>query len=92
MYHLYKLLPFPTIAVQNELTYTYIVFNKEFIYGDSLRQRYGKMTMNELTGCFQPNEITYVCREEIPIYTYVPDMDCEATLLHPSTSKTPENC
>lgn len=43
------------------------------------------MTTNELTGCFHPNEFLYVrvCREEIPIYTYVPEIDCEATLLHP---------
>jgi hypothetical protein len=72
--------------------YSYIGFNKELIFCHPLRQRYGKMTTNELIGCFQPNEFTYVCREKIPIYTYVPDMDCEATLLHPSTSKIPENC
>jgi hypothetical protein len=36
------------------------------------------MTTKELTGCFQPNEVLYVCREEIPIYTYIPELDCEA--------------
>jgi hypothetical protein len=50
------------------------------------------MTTNELSGCFQPNEITYVCREEIPIYTYIPEVDCEATLLHPSTTRIPDSC
>jgi hypothetical protein len=78
-YQLYKMLPFPVIAKQKELTYIYIGFNKVLFFCDPLRQRYEKMTTNELTGCFQPNEFTYVCREEIPIYTFVPDMDCEAT-------------
>jgi hypothetical protein len=64
----------------------------EFIFGDSLRQHYGKITTNELTGCFQPNEFMYVCKEDIPIYTYIPEVDCEATLLHPLTTKIPDNC
>jgi hypothetical protein len=90
-YHLYKLLPFP-VSVQKESSYGYINFNKEFIFSDVLRQHYGKMTSNELLSCFQPNEITFVCKEDIPIYTYVPEVDCEATLLHPSSTKVPESC
>jgi hypothetical protein len=50
------------------------------------------MTTNELTGCFQPNELMYVCEEGIPIYTYVPEVDCEATLFHPSTVEVPDSC
>jgi hypothetical protein len=50
------------------------------------------MTANELAGCFQPSEFLHVCREEIPIYTHTPDMDCEATLSHSSTTKIPSNC
>jgi hypothetical protein len=91
-YHLYKLLPFPAAVQQKESTYTYIDFNKEFVFTDPLRQHYGKMTVNELTVCFQPNALLHVCREEIPIYTYIPEMDCESTLLHPSTTKIPNNC
>jgi hypothetical protein len=91
-YQLYKLLPFPVNVKQKEFTYSYINFNKEFIFSDSLRQHFGKMSTNELTGCFQPNEFTYVCKEEIPIYTYIPEIDCEATLLHPSTKKIPNTC
>jgi hypothetical protein len=34
----------------------------------------------------------HVCREEIHVYTYVPETDCEATLLHPSMTKIPTNC
>jgi hypothetical protein len=90
------MLPFPTNVKKKESTYSYIHFNKEFIFSDSLRQHFGKMSTNELTGCFHPNEFMYVCmyvcREEIPIYTYVPEMDCEATLLHPSATKIPSNC
>lgn len=75
-----------------ESTCSYIGFNKEFIFSDPLGQHYGKMNTNELTGCFQPNEFLYVCREEVPIYTSIPKMDCEVTLLHPSTTKIPNSC
>lgn len=73
-------------------TYNFTNCNKELIFTDSLRQHYGKMSINELTGCFQINEIMFVCKGEIPIYTYTPGLDCEATLLHPSTVKTPDTC
>jgi hypothetical protein len=91
-YYLYKMLPLPVSTEKRKSVYGYVNFNKEFIFSDILRQHYGKMTTNELTGCFQPNQITYVCKEEIPIYTYVPKADCKATLLHPSTLKVPDNC
>jgi hypothetical protein len=91
-YHLYKMLPLPVSIDKRKSSYGYVSFNKEFIFSDALRQHYGKMTANERTGCFQPNQITYVCKEEIPIYTYVPEVDCEATLLHPSTLKVPDSC
>jgi hypothetical protein len=71
--HLYKVLPFPVEVQEKEAMYGYVNFNKELIFSDSLRQYYGKMTMNDLTSCFQPNQVMYVCKEEIPIYTYVPD-------------------
>jgi hypothetical protein len=92
IYHLYKLLPFPVAVQKEESTYSYINFNKEFIISDSMRQHYGKMTTKDITGCYQPNEITYVCKEDIPIYAYIPELDCEATMLHPSTVRIPENC
>jgi hypothetical protein len=59
-YNLYKLLPFPVALYKEKATYGYVDFNKEYIFSDSLRQRYGKMTANELTSCFQPSEATYV--------------------------------
>lgn len=57
-----------------------------------MHQHYGKLTSNELQLCFQPNKLHFVCKKEIPIYTYVQGMDCKASLLHPSTQKVPENC
>jgi hypothetical protein len=90
--HLNNVLPFPVAVKEEESTYSYIGFNKEFIISDSLRQHYGKMTANEITGCYQPNESLYVCKEEISIYTYITEMDCEATMLHPSTTKIQINC
>jgi hypothetical protein len=86
------MLPFPAAVQEEESTYSHIGFNKEFIFCDSLRQHYGKMTTNELTSCFQPNEFTYVFKEDLPIYTYTPELDCEATLLLPSTTKISDNC
>jgi hypothetical protein len=91
-YNLYRLLPFPVKVRKEEVTYGYVNFNKEFIFSDTLRQHYGKMTSNELSACFRPNEVTCVCKEEIPMYTYVPEVDCEATLLHPSTTRVPDSC
>jgi hypothetical protein len=70
-YHLYMLLPF-AVVVKQEFIYSYIGFNKEIIFSDPFRQHFGKMTMNELTSCSQPNEFTFACKEEIPIYNYVP--------------------
>jgi hypothetical protein len=45
-YKLYNMLSFPVAMKQNELTYGYTGFNKEFIFSDPLRQHYGKMTAN----------------------------------------------
>jgi hypothetical protein len=92
MYQLYKVLPLPIALSRKNSTYAYVNFNKELIFSDPLRQHYGKMSANELSGCFHPNEFYYVCKEEIPIYTYVPEGDCEATLLHPSVTKVPSTC
>jgi hypothetical protein len=68
-YHLYKVFPFPVEVHEKGAMYGYVNFNKELIFSDSLRQHYGKMTVNELTSCFQPNRLMYACKEEIPIYT-----------------------
>jgi hypothetical protein len=91
-YHLYKVLPFPVEVNEKESMYSYVKFNKKIIFSGSMRQHYSKMAMNELTSCFQPNHLMYVCKEDVPIYTYVPVVDCEATLLHPSTTKVPKVC
>jgi hypothetical protein len=52
------MLPIPVVVKPEESTYSYTGFNKG-IFSDSPR-RFGKMTTNELAGCFQPNEFTYV--------------------------------
>jgi hypothetical protein len=75
-------LPFPVTVKEWESMYSYIGFNKEFIISDPLRQHYGKMTSNEITACYQPNEFLYMCKEDIPIYTHIPEIDCEATMIH----------
>jgi hypothetical protein len=91
-YHLYKLIPFPVVVNKEEATYGYINLNKELISSDSLQRHYGKRNINELMKCFQPRQMVYLCKAEIPISTYVPEMDCEATLLQPSTVEVPKIC
>ena len=54
-----------------------------------MRQKYGKMSYPELQACLMPNELSYVRKENIPIVTYVPNDDCESTLIHPSTISIP---
>ena len=54
-----------------------------------MRQKYGKLSYSELQACFMPNELSYVCKENVPIVTYIPNVDCESTLIHPSTMMIP---
>ena len=42
--------------------------------------------------CIQLDEFILVCKEEFPISSHQPGDDCEATLLHPSTTKAPISC
>ena len=52
-------------------------------------QKYGKLSYPELQACLMPNELSYVCKENVPIITYIPNVDCESTLIHPSTMLIP---
>ena len=54
-----------------------------------MRQKYGKMSYPELQACLMPNKLSYVCKENILIVTYVPNDDCESTLIHPPTISIP---
>ena len=67
-YHLYRNTPFP---VRRDNIYVFINSEEEYIFSDSLRQHFGKLTSNELTRCFQPNELLFICPEDIPIYAYI---------------------
>ena len=58
---------------------------------DAMRNKYGKMNYQELQNCFTPNEFSYVSQATIPILTYIPNEDCEATLIHPSTTSLPSH-
>ena len=88
-YHLYKLQLFP--MKQPDKIFVYTETMKDFIFTDAMRQKYGKLSFPELQTCLMPNELTYVCKEILPILTYVPNEDCEATLIHPSTISTPNH-
>jgi hypothetical protein len=89
MYQLYKVQPFP--MKQHENAFVYIESKKDFIFADTMRHKYGKMNYQELQTCLTPNEFNYVCPETLPILTYIPNEDCEATLIHPSTTSFPSN-
>ena len=86
-YQLYKLQPFP--IQQQEKVFAYIEVAKELIFTDTVRQKYGKLRCSELQACFMPNELSCVCKENVQIVTYIPNVDCESTLIHPSTMAIP---
>jgi hypothetical protein len=67
VYHFYKLLSIPVTVKQERFACSYIGFNKEFLFSNPLKQHCDKMNTNELTGCFQSNEILYACKKEIHI-------------------------
>jgi hypothetical protein len=54
----------------------YIETMKDFIFTDAMRQKFGKMSYPELQTCLVPNELMYICQENLPIFTYVPNEDC----------------
>lgn len=88
-FYLYKILPFP-FPRQDAFVFVYPL--KEYIFVNSLRSQFGKMSTNELAGCFQPNALHKVCKADVPIFSYIPDVDCEMTLIHPTSNKIPESC
>jgi hypothetical protein len=75
--------PFP--VKQQDKVFVYIESAKDFIFVDAMR-RYGKMNYPELQACLTPNEVSFVCKETLPIFTYTQGEDCEATLIHPSNT------
>jgi hypothetical protein len=89
-FYLYKILPFPTLKQGN--IFSFIYSSKDYIFMDSLKRQYGKLSNNELEKCFQPNPIQKVCKENVPILSYIPGNDFEFTLLHPSSQNIPLTC
>ena len=90
LFYLYKILPFPTFKQNNVFSFIYSL--KDYIFMVSLKRQYGKLSTNELTRCFEPNPLQKVCKEDIPILSYIPGNDCESTLLHPSSQNIPPTC
>ena len=76
---------------QKKKVFVYFEISKEFIFRDFMRYKYGKTKYPELQTCVMPNGLSYVCKEKIPIITYVPNDDCESTFIHPSTISIPHN-
>ena len=88
-FQLYHITPIPT--PKTEQTFVFIQPQVEFIFTDSLRQQFGKISKEELRECFQVHELLHVCKSNIPLFYYNNDIkDCEAGLLHPSTKVMPE--
>ena len=94
-FQLYEIIPFPAPANlfnKSSSKHLYIDSAKDFIISDAVHQRFAKMTRYQVERCFELNEMRYVCKEEFPILTYKNGDDCEATLLHPSTTEVPNSC
>jgi len=89
VYQLYKLQPFH--IRQQENVFVYIATKKDFIFTDAMRHKYGKMTYHGLQACFTSKALSYVCKENVPILTYITNEDCESTLIRPSTISIPNN-
>ena len=95
MFQLYQVVPFPTpghLFNKSSSKYLYIEPAKEFIISDAVHQRFAKMTRYQVDKCIQLDELNLVCKEEFPLTSYQPGEDCEATLLHPSTTQAPISC
>src|SRR5215469_3338428 len=71
MYQLYKLLPVP--MKQHANVFVYIGTKRDFIFVDAMKNKYGKMSHQELQACLMPNEFNYVCQGNLPIHTYIPN-------------------
>lgn len=94
-FQLYQIVPFPAPANlfnKSSTKHLYIESTREFIITDSLHQRFAKMTRYQVEKCYQLNEMKFICKESFPITSYKAGEDCEATLLHPSTTETPSTC
>jgi len=68
---------------QEDNVLVYIEPKRDFIFVDAMRNKYGKMNYQELQACIMPNKFNYVYQETLPIFIYIPNSDCEATLIHP---------
>ena len=82
MYQLYKIRPFP--FQQQDNIFVYVEAKRYYIFVDAMRHKYGKLNHQELQACLKPNEFNHVCQETVPILTYIPNEDCEVTVIHPS--------
>jgi hypothetical protein len=89
IFYLHKVLPYP---IPRQDVFVFIYSLKEYIFVDSLKKQYGKISANELTRCFQPNALQSICKADIPIFSYLPNDDCEMTLIHPSSTQIPKSC
>ena len=76
---------------QQENIFVYVEITKEFLFRDAMRHTNGKLSYPELQASFMPNDLNYVCKENIPIFTHVPNDNSESTLIHPSTISLPYN-
>ena len=68
-YQLHKLQPFP--MEQQGKEFVYFEITKEFIFIGAMKHKYGKMSYPELQAYLMPTELSHVCKENIPIVTYV---------------------
>jgi hypothetical protein len=68
LFYLYKILPFPR---SKQDVFVFVHSLKEYIFVDALKKQYGKISTNELTGCFQHNLLRYVRQMFLFSLTYL---------------------
>lgn len=92
-FQVFKMIPFPTPGQEGRINkYIYTESSKDYIIIDTLRQKYAKISQYQLDKCFKINELKFVCKETTPILNFKAGEDCEATLVHPSTTMVPGSC
>jgi hypothetical protein len=89
LFYLHNVLPYP---IPKQDVFVFIYSLKEYIFVDSLKKQYGKISANELTRCLQRNALQSICKGDIPVVSYLPNDDCEMTLIHPSSTQIRESC
>ncbi|PNF43974.1 hypothetical protein B7P43_G00917 [Cryptotermes secundus] len=91
VFHLYKLIPFPTKVNNSENIFVFIESEKDFLMIDTLKQVYVKLNELELDECKVISPDWRVCKQTFPVKSTHVHQECEVRLLEPTT-RIPLDC